>query len=41
MLHERVFSPSCTEEAVMDYISSHFFKRKLEMFKDLQQMEKF
>lgn len=25
----------------MDYISSHFFKRKLEMFKDIQLMEKF
>jgi hypothetical protein len=24
----------------MDYISSHFFKRKLEMFKDLQLIEK-
>lgn len=41
MLAEKVHSPACTEEAVMDYISSHFFRRKLEMFKDIQLMEKF
>ena len=34
ILEGRVFSPECTEEAVMEYISCHFFLRKLEMFKD-------
>lgn len=41
MLHDRVFSSSCTEEAVMDYISSHFFLRKLNMYIEIQNMLRF
>ena len=41
MLEEKVFGTSCTEEAIMEYISSHFLKRKLAMFKDIQIMEQY
>ena len=34
MLEKQLFSPNCTEEVIIQYISSHFFRRKLLMFKD-------
>lgn len=40
MLHFRVFSPKCTFEGVMNYMSCHFFKRKLEMFYEMDFMER-
>mgnify|MGYP001404376193 CR=1 FL=1 len=40
MLNSRVFNPSCTEEIVMDYISSHFFNRKIKMFEKTLAIEK-
>ena len=33
MLEERVLGSSCTEENVIEFITSHFLRRKLEMFK--------
>lgn len=41
MLEERVFGTSCTEEAAMEYLTSHFLRRKLDMFKDIQLMERY
>lgn len=40
MLKHKVFSPFCTEDAVMDFISSHFFLKKLILYKDAVDIEK-
>ena len=39
MLEHTLFSTSCTEEIVLQYLSSHFFRRKLDMWKDIHLVE--
>lgn len=40
MLHEFIQKPSCKEANIIDFLKSHFFKRKLQLFRDIVRLER-